>query len=337
MSLKEFFFNISFLYRFIPVRFLMKLAGKNMLFPFYHFVDNNKSNFINHLYKPKTEQQFIDDLHFFVKHFTSISAKDLKIKKYSKGYYFMLSFDDGLSNFYNIVAPILRKEKIDAINFINSNFIDNKGLFYRYKVSLLVDYIMNNKISNQKQKEINKIFNLNVFNSNDFCEILLKTSIKDVKILNKVSNILEFSFPRFLNNKEPYLTYRQISELIDQGFLFGAHSKNHPRYSLIPLDEQILETIESIDVVANKFNLKDNYFSFPFSDDGVSKEFFNRIKDKKIVTFGTAGLKDENIDDHFQRIPMEYSKVYSAEVIIKGELIYYILKRFFGKHVVKRT
>ena len=78
-------------------------------------------------------------------------------------------------------------------------------------------------------------------------------------------------------------------------------------------------------------------FSFPFSDDAISKDFFIEINKEEITSFGSAGLKDEDLDFHFQRIPMEYSKKYSAKQIIKGELFYHILKKIFGYQRIKRS
>ena len=337
MQLKEFFFKISFLYAFIPVKFLMKLAGKKIIFPFYHYVDNNEGNFVNHLYKPKTKSQFINDINFFTKHFKSLSLKDLNFEHYSnKDLGFLLSFDDGLSNFYKVVVPILLEEKIFAINFLNSSFIDNKDLFYRYKVNLIIDVLEQFNISKNQQKELCNLLKINNFNKNNIVKTLKGFTIHHTGLLNKIAVVLELSFSDFLISKTPYMSSNQIFELLGNGFLFGSHSKNHPRYSEINLENQFSQTLESMTFIKEKFKLEDSFFAFPFSDDKVSKEFFNKMIENKILTFGSSGLKDEDLKNHFQRIPMEYNSVYSAKTIIKGELIYYILKRFFGVHKTKR-
>lgn len=339
MQLKEFFFKISFFYKLIPVNFLMKLARKNILFPFYHFVDSgNNNNIVNQLYKPKTEEQFIEDIKFFKKHLTSLSITDLKSKRSGVNEYgFFLSFDDGLSNFYKVVAPILLKEKVYAINFLNSNFIDNKKLFYRYKVNLLINSLQKQDLQVSEKQVIQQLFHLQEFNKKKIFSALKKITIKETNILNQLAAILKIDFSDYLKNEKPYLCKKQILELIDKGFFFGAHSKNHPRYALISVEDQLKETLESVKEIEEQFNIKNLSFSFPFSDDGVSKEFFEKIAHHKMITFGTAGLKDESIENHFQRIPMEYNSIYSAETIVKGELIYYVLKRFFGRHKKSRN
>tara|TARA_B110000902_G_scaffold125858_1_gene146919 strand:+ start:663 stop:1676 length:1014 start_codon:yes stop_codon:yes gene_type:complete len=332
MQLKDLFFRTSFLYNLIPVLSLMKIAGKKVILPFYHFVDDGANSLVSNLYQAKNTSQFIEDLHYFKKHFNSLSVSDFDAKEKIETNSFLLSFDDGLSNFYHVVAPILLKENVTAINFLNSNFIDNKALFYRYKVNILIDFFKKNNISKEQQTAINKVFKLTVFDTNTVCNLLKNIEISETDILDNCAKIVAFSFSDFLKNDKPYLSVQQIFTLIKSGFSFGAHSKSHPKYSSISLEKQLVETMESVAIIAEKFNLKSNYFSFPFSDDGVLIDFFEKIKLKKITTFGTAGLKDDDMENHYQRIQMERKFIFSAETIIKGELILYIVKRVFGKH-----
>lgn len=337
MSLKEFFFKISFLYRFLPLTFLMRLSGKKIILPFYHFVIEKENSLVNHLYQPKTKEQFVEDITFFKKHLISLPVSHLKKKKDTTILGFIISFDDGLSNFNHIVAPILIKEKVYAINFLNTNFIDNKKLFYRYKVNLLIDFIENNTLSTDQQLGTKELLNIDSFNFPLIVEKLKSLTIKNEGLIDELAKILNFSFVDFLQNKKPYLSKEQVLDLKKKDFLFGAHSENHPRYSLIPLDKQLEETLNSLRTLQNEFSIQENYFSFPFSDDGVSNDFFEKLKTEDIITFGTSGLKDEGLKNHYQRIPMEYDKVYSAETIVKGELIYYLLKKKFGKHRITRN
>jgi peptidoglycan/xylan/chitin deacetylase (PgdA/CDA1 family) len=181
-----------------------------------------------------------------------------------------------------------------------------------------------------------KILEIKFYNKKEIIKFLKRLTIKEVVFLDEISKVLNFSFEDYLKNEKPYLTKNQILELKEKGFNFGAHSKNHPRYSEIDLRNQLKETIESIEVIREMFSLEDSFFSFPFSDDGVTNDFFNIIKSKKITTFGSSGLKDENIASHFQRIQMEYNSLYSAETIIKAELILYIIKKTLGRHKIKR-
>lgn len=337
MSLKEFFFKISFLYNFLPVHFLMKLAKKRNISLFYHFIKDDKEKLTNNLYKVKNITQFLEDIHFLKKYFTSITVDDFTKGNYKNKYTFFLSFDDGLSNFYHVVAPILKKEKVHAINFLNSNFINNQELFYRYKVNFLIDFLLKNKLNQHQKKQFCNQLELKKFYKKNVISELKTLNIHHTNRINYLLKIVHFSQNEYLINEKPYLTTYQIKDLLKQGFQFGGHSMNHPKYKNISLQNQIEETITSIDEIVSNFELENKYFAFPFSDNGVTNEFFCKIKTKVNATFGTDGLKDEDINFHFQRIPMEYKSVYSAETIIKGELIYYLFKKMLRKHKSNRN
>jgi peptidoglycan/xylan/chitin deacetylase (PgdA/CDA1 family) len=195
----------------------------------------------------------------------------------------------------------------------------------------LIEHVLKNKLSKEKEKELLMFFELKKITKKKLITILKSLTIKDSNKLNRLAEIFQFTFSDYLKKERPYLIVDQILELKNRGLSFGSHSKNHPYYAEISLEEQLKETIESVNEVHKLINLKRRLFSFPFSDDGVRKEFFNQMKKEGIITFGSAGIRKCHDLMHFQRIPMEYNTIYAAETIIKGELVYYILKKVIGK------
>ncbi len=339
MSLKERFFKLGFLYRWIPTTFLMNLSGKKIIYPFYHhIVPQEEDRLTNHIYKTKNEAEFIRDLRYFKKHFTSLSLKELmeQRKNPKEGFFFFLSFDDGLSNFYKVVTTILMIEEVNAINFINADFVDNKGLFFRYKINHLIDHLLSKELLIEQYEALEKCLNVKANTVEELTRKLKDLKNPDDSLMDQLFEIAEVDTQKFLETELPYMNEDQIAELIQQGFQIGAHSKSHPYYSELTLEEQLKETQESIDFIHKNFHIDELAFAFPFSDDGVSQEFFKRFPNT--ITFGTAGIKDEESGiDNIQRIPMEHQSVFSAETIIKGELIFYILKKMIGKHKIFRT
>jgi hypothetical protein len=67
-------------------------------------------------------------------------------------------------------------------------------------------------------------------------------------------------------------------------------------------------------------------FAFPFTDYQVSKEFFEGIKQDVDLCFGTAGLRNDIILFHLQRIGAEKNKIKSLELILKKEYLKYMVK-----------
>lgn len=275
-------------------------------------VTNEESEHFNQLYPIKTVEEFKSDLDFLLKHFKPISLDELielnKSGKRPKKNCFHLTFDDGLKELYTIVAPILKEKKIPATFFINTDFIDNQQLFYRFKANLLAEKYA--------------------------ATGMLDLPYGEEKTMDMLAETLDFSFNDYLANEQPYLTTSQINELVNDGFTIGGHSINHPLYKDITEEEQIRQTLESVNILVDKFKLNYKVFSFPFTDDGIKKDFYMNVNPLLDLTFGTAGLKTDLTPKNLQRIPMEENR--KGIEIIKSQYLYYVLKKLIGKNTIKR-
>ncbi len=318
----------------IPPKFIQKLSNQRLILPFYHIISDEECPHIRHLYSVKGVQAFINDLDFLLKYYKPIHYNEFKeliyLKKQPEKPSFLLSFDDGLKEFHDIIAPILIKKGIPAICFLNSGFIDNKDLFYRYKASLLIDKIT-------KNPKLNKCVSEQFKNSQNVIRSILSVKYQNKEILDEIAKLVEFDFKYFLSEHSPYLSRDQIQSLINQGFYFGTHSIDHPEYQYLDIKEQIRQTKESMQFIEEMFSLDYKIFSFPFTDYNVSRDFFTQIQRDEIAdnTFGCAGQKKDSIANNFQRIPFEVSN-HSAKKIHNAQLFYYLLKMPFGKNIIRR-
>lgn len=298
--------------KFFSQQQLINSTGERIIFPFYHSVSDKIPEHLINLYEPRTIENFKKDLDYLVKHFKPISLIELLESKKNefktKDNYFHLTFDDGLSEIYDVVAPILIKRKIPATFFINTDFVDNKNLFYRFKASILAERFS--------------------------ADGLLNISFHEKDEIDNFAKTLNVDFNEYLEKEKPYLTSIQIKDLINQGFTIGAHSQNHPLYNLLDENEQISQTLNSVNYLKQEFGLDYRVFSFPFTDDGVHKSFFKAIESHVDLTFGSAGIKKDCIRFNLQRIPMETN--HSAEDIIKTQYFYCFLKKLSVKNKITR-
>ena len=315
---------------------LIAVSNQRVIVPFYHKVSDEKPTFEKSLYPSRKIAEFKNDIDVLGNYFNPISMKEFieisKSKDELNQNYFHLTFDDGLSNFYKIVAPILKERNIPATVFINSDFVDNKALFFRYKASLLFQVYEKSSVKGKK------VFHDFFEGKEAIEEILFAINYNNKHILDELANAVNYSFEEYLETEKPYLSSIQINELIDTGFTVGAHSKSHALYADISFKEQVNQTKESMDWLVQKFNLDDRFFSFPFTDLDVSKEFFTKLSEEKIIdiSFGTSGIKKDDIETNFQRIPFEIGNRKAEDYLLK-EYMKYFLKIPFKKNKIHRN
>ncbi len=321
---------------------LINLSGQKLFLPVYHLVCNEAPPHIKHLYQTRNEKLFRQDLDYLLRHFEpltldALNATVLEGKSLRKPGFF-LTFDDGLREIYDVVAPILKEKGVPAALFLNSAFHDNKALFYRYQVSVLIEKLQQKTVSESTKKLVAQtLLEKQMLKPGDLKNSLLAINYKSREILPELAKLLEVDFKDYLQTQQPYLTTAQTEELIDQGFYIGAHSHDHPEYRLVSLSEQLKQTFTSIDFLTAKFNLPYRWFAFPFTDEGVSRKFFDEIyhEEKIQLSFGSAGLKHDSFRQHLQRFPME-GTLQPAEELIKNEYLYYLAKIPFGKNKITR-
>ena len=323
----------------IPLNLLRKSLKSRVLIPLYHCVSDVPPKHISYLYKIRNIKEFIKDLDTFLKYFKPIDLSQLvdfqQNKIQSDKPFFHLTFDDGLAEFDSIIAPILLKKGIPATCFVNSDFIDNKNMFFRYKASLLIDTLHQAPAGSELWKKFHDWKEEKKLPGGYYRKILLNIRYHEKNLLDDLARELKLDFTAYLNKNKPYLEKKQIESLINKGFTFGAHSIDHPEYRFIEEKEQIDQTLKSLKHITDTFGMSYRVFSFPFTDHEVSKNFFNSIKEKVDFTFGCAGIKQDSVFSNLQRVPVEeYNN--TLNTVLKKELLYYLALKTIGKNKIVR-
>lgn len=322
----------------VPLESLIRMSGKRLLLPFYHAVSDEKLPHIESLYPVRNIALFRQDLEFLCCHFEPIDLETVRqsIHQPLAKPAFHLTFDDGLREMYEVVAPILKEMGIPASFFVNSAFVGNQDLFFRYKVAAicaLEPKTPSDLHYSSHQKEADKEIN-------EVAKKLLQLKYEDIPLIDESAEDFGLDVQAFLENQQPYMTLDQLKSLANDGFTIGAHSIDHPEYRFISLKEQLRQTEESLRFVEEEIGGKIRAFAFPFTDFGVQEAWFTHFykgnEPLLDVSFGTAGLKEDVFPQHFQRVPME-GTLLSARQLIHSEYLAYLLKRPLGKHKIRRT
>ena len=271
--------------RIIGIKNLIHFANAPVINVFYHVVSDNYLPYIAPLYKYRNSKAFEYDIDFLLKYFQPVSANDVLLhatgEKIITKPSVHLSFDDGMREVYEVALPILKRKGAPATVFVNTAFVDNKDLFYRYKAALIAD--KNPSLKND----------------------VLKIKYPEKEKLDGIAQNLGIDFKQFLKEQKPYLTTEEIRILQENGFTIGAHSIDHPNYSLISEEEQIRQTLESCRFVKENFGEEKLFFAFPFEDTGVKKSFFEAIDKEIDLTFSISGISSSQNGKNLGRVAME--------------------------------
>lgn len=281
--------------------------------PMYHAVGEEKKPYFFQLPVFREVNQFKRDLEFLLKHYEPVAIDEIHQKGGKPKMH--LTFDDGLRECYEVVYPILKAKGIPASFFINTDFLDNKNLFFRFKAALLADHVIKNKLNYPLQK-------------------LYQIKYPEQNKLDDLAHQFSFSFESYLQNNPVYLSTEELKKMHAEGFTIGGHSLNHPDYRFLDEKEQIRQTQENIHelrVLLNDNRIQD--FAFPFTDVGIKINFWQQNNLR--YTFGGSGLKTDDAPNHFHRIPFDKNNQ-PAEKILRKEYVYFLLKKPFGKNHFKR-
>lgn len=324
----------------IPLTIVGKLIQINFIIVYYHVVSNSKVPHIIHLYDYKNINQFENDMEVLLKNFSPINLfelikhlkNDIELPKKA----FLLTFDDGFREMYDIVAPILLRKGIPATFFVNSDFIDNKRLCYLNEASILV-WSFQKTGSFKLEEKIKKLLSENGIISNDIKSGVLSIKYHQKDLITEIAKLMNIDFSEYLLKNEPYLSSDQINKLIADGFTIGAHSIDHPLYSELSLKDQLHQTTESIRYIREKFCLSYGAFAFPHSDNRVPEIFFSELYSSGLVdiTFGTSGLLDDACSYNFQRISLEKPNI-PANRIIAIQFLKRFVRERKGNYKIKR-
>jgi peptidoglycan/xylan/chitin deacetylase (PgdA/CDA1 family) len=310
-----------------------RLRSVNPLVVYYHVVSDGKLPHIENLYSFRNRAQFESDLEVLLRYYRPLSLQDFvasladerKLPRDS----FLLTFDDGLKQCYDVVSPILKKKGIPATFFLCSGFLDNKDLAYDLKKSLLANQIRAHKPGPEQERRVRSVLEQTGIRSQDCVTGVLSVKYNQKQSLDEIRKILDYDFSAFLEKEQPYLNSTQVFELIKLGHAIGSHSIDHPRYADLPLAEQLHQTRESTRFITERFSLKYSAFSFPHSDAEVSLEFFDEILNQGTldVCFGNRGLLHDPVSRNIQRTSMEKTQMQAEAILGKS------YARAFGKFI----
>jgi len=186
----------------------------------------------------------------------------------------VITFDDGYSDNYTTVYPILKKYKIPATIFLTANMIGTGKVLWPSKVK--------STIINTKKQAVQigtKRWKLTTSGSREQAFQEICKSLKEMPEQprnHKVDELITSLDVKVDDSELPQmLTWEQVKEMSDNGITFGAHTLSHPVLTKIPLEDARKEIAESKRVLEEKIQKPVKYFAYPY---GTETDFNEDIK-----------------------------------------------------------
>jgi len=305
-----------------------------VLFPYAHIVSDVVPLHVRHLYEIPKIGKFKSDIDFLCRRYRALQLSELErigrlpVKRSARS--FVLSFDDGMREVYDIIAPILRDKGIPAVFFLNAATIDNRQLMWRHKISLVVE---------RSQQQPGRIPpGLNVASGESLCSKLKALRFADERILDDVARFFEIDFDEYLSTAKPYLTTGQVLELARDGFEFGAHSASHPYFNELAVEDQKDQIYRSVQFIRT-LGLPCRCFAFPFHDNGVPASIFRYMTDLDLVlSFGTSEARVDSIGFSFQRFGLDAENAgLTLERLLNQLSAKSLVRRLCGTEIIQRN
>lgn len=272
----------------IPLGVYRRFLPRNPIGFFYHAVSDTPLPHLQHLYPSKTSAEFEQDLLWLKKNYTLLDYPALQTLAHSPPPptpSAFLSFDDGFTECYTVARPLLLKHRIPAIFFLATDWIDNRSMYYRGKMSLILEKLTSLDPASQTENldllaTCYSMPTSSPYNLANFSSWLLRHQQNDEPLIDQICETLELDISGYLHSRQPFLTHTQICEMQAEGFVFGAHTRRHPKLNTISQEAQATEIIESCRIVCEITGQDQVPFAFPFSGNGVDRDFLEKLRAK---------------------------------------------------------
>ncbi len=324
----------------VPLNVLFKYYWNDFIVLTYHSLAGLDPEPEINKFPYRTKSAFAEDIEFIKNNFNVLSLREF-LEINDRGGKFperslLITFDDGLAIQYDHMFPVLNAHNIPATFFINNAFIDNRDLHYERK-----KYVILRRLEELQdisaEKEISKIFSPD---NPDLRGFDLQNLVKGIKFKSKnkldiAAEKLGIPFADYLHQNRIYLTTQEINSMLENNMTVGAHSTDHPDFTELSLEDQVDQTLSSMNDLAERFRLDYKAFAFPYNDRALDIDLFNRIGDGIDVTFGSSGLLKDEFKMHFQRGSIDNSTQSFRPAMAVLFSKYYGLKTI-GNHIIKR-
>ncbi len=301
--------------RLAPTRLWRALFPKAGVGVCYHLISDTPVAHLKH-YPILGAAQFETDLDYLQSQYGFIAYQELSERRAAthpvRDNAAILTFDDGFSQCADVAAPILKRRGIPAVFFVITSLIDNRVMFRETEAALCIDRLLKLPVHEVEAIAAELDLASPPAAGRDPVEIaglchadrslwpllrrLLTLGPDDAALLHGLSARLGVDPAGYLQTVQPYLTTDQIRRLHADGFVIGAHSRDHRALQTLTPEDAEREIVESCRAIAAITGQASVPFAFPYFGGGLDRAWLEGVRSRNPVVglyFDTDGVNED--------------------------------------------
>lgn len=249
-----------------------RIVRRDLLSVFYHTVSNHGLPHIEHLYAFKTPMAFEQDLVHLRERYRLVDDGEITHARTAGRELpprsMTLTFDDGFTECFSVVRPLLKKYEAPCTFFLTTDAVDNRMLMHRNKVSLCLDRL--HRASDDEkpglEKQCRVCLGIPTNGRASIEQALENLRFPERETIDRLCESLSVDVAKFLRESQPYMTTQQVRQLHADGFTIGAHTRTHAELWLLDDRREVeREIVESCAFVRDLTGQEVVPFAFPFN------------------------------------------------------------------------
>ena len=323
----------------LSVRWLQRHATLPILLPYHHLVSDEPVPYIDPLYAYKNTRQFEKDLDWLLRYFKPVSLTEIVHRPPDTPDSFLLCFDDGLRQAYEIALPILLRKGVPAALFVNPAFVGNTTVFHDIRKGWLLHRLSRSAPRPAVIIEACRLLRCRTPSANNLRMAISAIDYDTKAVLDPLAGLFDIRWDEFARDFRPAMTMAELRTWIAKGMAVGAHSMDHPLYSRLPLGEQLAQTIDSMDWVTTNLDVPYRVFAFPHVDTGVGEAFFQELfsasRPPDLVLGNRTGMREGRPGVLHRYIGENPGR--PAGAMAKAVLAYSSFRKLIGRPFIQRS
>ncbi len=285
----------------LPLGFWERTFPKDLLALCYHVVSDDDVPHLK-LYGYKNRRQFEADVRFARDR--AVTYRRLREHRLGGAALprnsILFTFDDGLAQCYDVIRPILLRERVDGVFFVTTDYLDDAEPFYECALSLCLDaaaraplqvlatLAASTRNAAALERGMRRLQSIrHPVGDGDprrpFYAWLLSLDESDGADLARACTALGVDVAAYAARNPIFMSREQVRRLAADGFTVGAHGRKHRSLEdcdPVSIEREIVESCRVVSALTGQTRVP---FAFPYSGVNIDRNSIAGIVERNEV------------------------------------------------------